>query len=58
MNTEGTRAAAVTSIAINVTAMLPPVEYREVSLDRPFIYAIIDNATSTPIFLGIVSELA
>lgn len=57
VDTEGTRAAAVTAIAVNTMAIMPPVSYREVTLDRPFVYAIIDNATSTPLFLGVVSEL-
>lgn len=57
VDTNGTRAAAVTGIIVMATSAMPPVEYREVNLDRPFVYAIIDNATSTPIFIGTVAEL-
>ncbi len=52
VDTEGTRAAAVTAIMVKVTSMMMPIEYREVNLDRPFLYAIVDNATATPIFIG------
>lgn len=56
VDTEGTRAAAVTGIMVMATSAMMPVEYREINLDRPFVYAIIDNATSTPIFIGTVAE--
>lgn len=57
VDTEGTRAAAVTAIMVRATSAMIPIEYREVNLDRPFVYAIIDNATSTPLFIGTVAEL-
>lgn len=57
VDTEGTRAAAVTAVMVKATAAYPPPKYREVNLDRPFVYAIIDNATSTPIFIGTVADL-
>ena len=55
VNTEGTRAAAVTGIFV-ATMAFPPPQYRDVILDRPFVYAIIDNATSAPLFLGTVAN--
>jgi serpin B len=55
VNTEGTRAAAVTGIFV-LTMAFPPPQYRDVILDRPFVYAIIDNATATPLFLGTVEN--
>ncbi len=57
VDTEGTRAAAVTAIMLKNTAFIPPEENREVYLDRPFVYAIVDTATSTPIFIGTVEAL-
>ena len=57
VDTEGTRAAAVTAIMVKATSARPPMEYREVNLDRPFVYAIIDNATATPLFIGTIAEL-
>ena len=33
-------------------ASMPPSDIKTVRLDRPFIFAIIDNATNIPIFIG------
>ena len=33
------------------------VELYRVILDRPFVYAIVDNATGLPIFVGAVTAL-
>ncbi len=57
VDTEGTRAAAVTAILVKATSAMMPIEYREVNLDRPFIYAIIDNETATPIFIGTFADV-
>ena len=50
---EGTKAAAVTAAVAKATAM-PPMDQviKEVYLDRPFVYAIIDQQTGIPLFLG------
>ena len=50
----GTKAGAVTSVEINRTGMAKP---NYVKLDRPFVYMIIDNATSLPIFIGAVMDI-
>lgn len=56
MGEKGTRAAAVTAVMMDCgTAM--PEEYKEVYLDRPFVYMIVDNETNTPIFIGTVTEI-
>jgi len=50
----GTRAAAVTE---EMFADLEDDEYVEpkyVRLDRPFVYAIVDNETNLPVFMGAV----
>ncbi len=52
----GTKAAAVTW-GMNKAETAAPVETHEVILDRPFVYAIIDNSTSLPLFIGVVSNL-
>ena len=55
---EGTRAAAVTAItldACNAIAVYDPPMY--INLDRPFVYAIVDNETGLPVFLGCVNSL-
>ncbi len=56
----GTKAAAATIVtmtkATSVMADEPP--YKEVYLDRPFVYAIIDNTTNLPLFIGVVNTVA
>ena len=53
VNREGTRAAAVTGVMVKATALNPePVREYTVRLDRPFLYAIVDSYTGTPVFLG------
>lgn len=50
VDTEGTRAAAATDVAAADKAML---EMKEVLLDRPFLYAIIDSESGVPVFMGV-----
>ncbi len=50
----GTRAGAATIVEMRDGAM---AETKRVVLDRPFVYAIVDNATSLPIFIGAVTEI-
>ena len=45
----GTKAGAVTMVGM---AGGGPIDIKSVSLDRPFVFAIIDNATNLPIFIG------
>lgn len=55
---KGTRAAAVTAVMMDNTAAEPiPEEIKYVTLDRPFVFAIIDNSTKLPLFLGTVSSV-
>jgi serpin B len=53
---DGTKAAAVTWADMTDSAAEPtsPVN---IFLDRPFVYAIVDNTTGRPLFLGIVHTL-
>lgn len=46
----GTRAGAAS--AVSIEAKSAPMYDYTVKLDRPFVYAIIDNAANLPIFLG------
>ena len=57
LNREGTRAAAVTGLIMKATSMEPEKVY-EVRLDRPFVYVILDQGSMTPIFMGIVMNVA
>ena len=50
----GTKAAAVTWGTMKATAMLLNIF---IELDRPFVYAIVDNETGLPLFLGAVTNL-
>ncbi len=53
VDSNGTKAAAVTIIAGNESTAVPS-EYQPeyVTLDRPFVYGIIDTQTKMPIFIG------
>jgi len=49
---DGTKASAATAILMADGAIMEPEEFKEVYLDRPFVYAIVDNATDMPVFIG------
>ncbi|MGI6167616.1 MAG: serpin family protein [Eubacteriales bacterium] len=51
----GTRAAAVTAVEMKPTSIA--VYEKSVILDRPFVYAIVDNATGLPVFIGTIENL-
>lgn len=56
---KGTKASAVTALEMNCGSAAPPEvpEPKEVYLDRPFVYMIIDTNTNFPIFMGTVTEV-
>ena len=52
----GTKAAAVTVVEMKAEGIAPVVtDYKTVTLDRPFVYAIIDTENGLPIFLGVLN---
>jgi len=51
MDERGTKAGAVTVVIVGPTSA-PPSTPQYVILDRPFVYAIIDNETNLPLFIG------
>ena len=58
LDKNGTKAAAATAVVIGKGAAAPSHEEpKEVYLDRPFIYAIVDTDTGIPVFLGVVNTL-
>ena len=57
LNENGTDAAAVTAIIIDKASAAPSQDIKEVCLDRPFIFAIMDDTTGTPIFMGTVMSI-
>jgi serine protease inhibitor len=52
VNEEGTEAAGVTSIGIQVTSAPSPTESFTMIVDRPFLCAIRDDRTGTILFMG------
>ncbi len=52
----GTKAAAVTIGGFKVMSAAP-LDPLYITLDRPFVYAIVDNEYKLPLFLGMVSAL-
>ena len=57
LDENGTRAAAVTAIMVDNRMVMMPADTREVILDRPFVYAIVDVNTGMPVFMGVVNNL-
>jgi len=57
VNEEGTEAAAVTSVGMRATSVMPtPKERFTMVVDRPFFCAIRDNQTGTVLFMGTIVE--
>lgn len=54
---EGTQAAAATIVEANDGAAMEPEEPKEVILDRPFLYMIVDTETYLPIFIGTAMDV-
>lgn len=57
VNEKGTKAAAVTGVTMTNTAVLTPATTKEVVLDRPFVYMILDNENNMPVFIGMVTDI-
>jgi len=49
---QGTRAGAATAVEMVTEGAMEIVEYKEVVLDRPFVYMLIDCETNLPFFIG------
>lgn len=56
VNEEGTEAAAVTSIGIQVTSAQIPIEPFTMTVDRPFFYVIRDTQSGAILFMGTVVD--
>ena len=52
----GTEAAAATAVIIQAMAAFRPPPPVTMVVDRPFLFAVVDTATSLPVFLGQVSQ--
>ena len=49
---KGTRAAAETAVEMRVKGTAMVEETEQITLDRPFVYAIVDSETCLPLFIG------
>jgi len=56
VNEEGTEAAAVTAVTVQVTSVQVPQEKFIMKVDRPFFFAIRDNLTGAVLFMGSVRD--
>ena len=52
---EGTEAAAVTAVVMlrSTAVMAPP---NKITFDRPFLFMLVEDSTSTPLFVGTVLD--
>ena len=58
LDKDGTKAAAVTGVIVDkASAVYPTKPERNVNLDHPFVYAIIDTQSGIPLFIGTVKTL-
>ena len=54
---QGTKAGAATVVEVELECAPMYQDPKYVTLDRPFVYMIIDTAHNTPIFVGTVNEI-
>ena len=54
---QGTKAGAATMVEISEATAIMEKERRDVILDRPFVYAIIDTANNHPVFFGVTESV-
>ena len=54
VDAKGTKAGAATAVSVDKSAAMTDYTVR---LDRPFLYAIIDNNTNLPLFIGAVTDI-
>lgn len=52
MEEKGTRGGAATAVEMNTEAA--PEEQMVVTLDRPFVYMVVDTSSMLPVFMGTV----
>lgn len=57
LDENGTKAAAATSLEVNAGAALPSEDVKTVTLDRPFLYMIVDTHACVPLFMGTVTSM-
>ena len=57
---KGTKAAAATAIVVNkaTSVIAHDMEKIEITLDHPFVYAIVDNTNNLPVFIGVENVIS
>ncbi len=53
---KGTRAGAVTAVEMDCESAMMPLEPKEIYLDRPFVYMLIDCENGIPFFIGTMMD--
>lgn len=56
LDAKGTKAAAATAVEAGAKADHSEPEHKEVILDRPFVFAIMDSYSTLPVFIGTVCD--
>ncbi len=54
VDNQGTKAGAVAKSEMTVKTSMP--RYEEITLDRPFVFMILDGVYNTPVFVGVVNN--
>lgn len=54
---KGTRAGAATVVEIDKTETIEPISQKQVYLDRPFVYMLIDCENNIPFFIGTMMDI-
>ena len=54
---KGTKAGAATIVEMNDCAAVEPTEPKEVYLDRPFVYMLVDCENNIPFFIGTMMDV-
>lgn len=54
---EGTKAAAATAVKMRTNAVAVEPEHITITLDRPFVYMILDKNSNIPVFIGTVQQM-
>lgn len=57
LDENGTKAAAATSLDVNGGAAPPSEDIKTVTLDRPFLYMVVDTHACVPLFMGTVTSM-
>lgn len=57
VNEKGTKGGAATVVEMEDGCVMPPEDMKEVYLDRPFVYLLMDCENNIPIFIGAMTDV-